>query len=47
MSALVPEELSDTLLCVSFEEELRLCFITALLFDFLFSVLAFCVPSDH
>ena len=47
VSTLVPEELSDILLCVSFEEELRLCFITALLFDCLFSVLAFFVPSDH
>ena len=38
---LAPAELRDLLLCLSLEEELGFCFITALLFDCLLSVPAF------
>ena len=38
MGASVPTELNDTLLCVSLEEELELCFFHTLLFDCIFSV---------
>ena len=41
MRAMVPAELKDILLCISLEEELRLCFMAALLFDCLCSVPAF------
>ena len=41
MRAMVPVELKDILLRISLEEELRLCFMAALLFDCLCSVPAF------